>query len=251
MPGYKSKTHSKKNLKSSNKAKNGGRRRKQTMKKVRRGRKVMRGGDPMPKLTLDEIFDLLKINPDELVEFKKVISDDWERTRGFPDAPKIDYDNTFDTNPSLKKLAINKRDPPPYKYSLKRIVDSIPRSLTTIRQIFMDYIKEAPYVNEDIFMIIAKLEQNNETTLRDTLLEKVQREANLPEHCFETTPEPSNYNSFPKPIFSKEKLQQLLHDTPGLNKTFTKVIKVELGNESRKWNNPDLRTLAKAIAYMD
>lgn len=44
MPGYKSKTHSKKNLKSSNKAKNGGRRRKQTMKKVRRGRKVMRGG---------------------------------------------------------------------------------------------------------------------------------------------------------------------------------------------------------------
>ena len=44
MPGYKSKTQSKKNLKSSNKAKNGGRRRKQTMKKVRRGRKVMRGG---------------------------------------------------------------------------------------------------------------------------------------------------------------------------------------------------------------
>lgn len=44
MPGYKSKTQSKKNLKSSNKAKTGGRRRKQTMKKVRRGRKVMRGG---------------------------------------------------------------------------------------------------------------------------------------------------------------------------------------------------------------
>jgi hypothetical protein len=221
------------------------------MKKVRRGRKVMRGGGPSPKLTLDEIFNLLKTNPIALAEFKKFISEDWFQTRGYPDKPKTDYDNTFDTNPSLKRLAINKNGPPPYKYSLQKIAESLTTSLTTIRQIFMDYIKEAPYVNEDILLIFDKLEKNDETTLRDTLLKRVQSEANLPEHCFETTPEPSIYVSQPKPIFSKEQLQKLLDDTPDLNKTFTKVIKDELENERRRWGNPSLRSLANAIAYMD
>lgn len=58
MPGYKSKTQSKKNLKSSNKAKNGGRRRKQTMKKVRRGRKVMRGGATNYPVVINDVSPL-------------------------------------------------------------------------------------------------------------------------------------------------------------------------------------------------
>ena len=66
MPGYKSKTQSKKILKSSNKAKNGGRRRKQTMKKVRRGRKVMRGGSTPYVATLssksDKLYNILLLD---------------------------------------------------------------------------------------------------------------------------------------------------------------------------------------------
>lgn len=70
MLGYKSKTQSKtqskKNLKSSNKAKNGGRRRKQTMKKVRRGKKVMRGG------ALSKTY---KLNPDNGMTLPKEIGE--------------------------------------------------------------------------------------------------------------------------------------------------------------------------------
>ena len=83
MPGYKSKTQSKKNLKSSNKAKNGGRRRKQTMKKVRRGRKVMRGGiSKKYSLTPDhgmvlpsKIRELIKAgkNNTDMLEYELVI----------------------------------------------------------------------------------------------------------------------------------------------------------------------------------
>jgi hypothetical protein len=49
MPGYKSR----KNLKKSKKSTTGGRRRKHTVKKVRRGRKVMRGGGEI--VTFDEL----------------------------------------------------------------------------------------------------------------------------------------------------------------------------------------------------
>ncbi len=49
MPGYKSR----KNLKKSKKSKTGGRRRKHTVKKVRRGRKVMRGGGDI--VTFDDL----------------------------------------------------------------------------------------------------------------------------------------------------------------------------------------------------
>jgi hypothetical protein len=50
MPGYKSRKHLRKSKK---KSKTGGRRRKYTVKKVRRGRKVMRGGGDI--VTFDEL----------------------------------------------------------------------------------------------------------------------------------------------------------------------------------------------------
>jgi hypothetical protein len=56
MPGYKSR----KNLKKSKKSKTGGRRRKHTVKKVRRGRKVMRGGGDI--VTFDELKKKLTDN---------------------------------------------------------------------------------------------------------------------------------------------------------------------------------------------
>jgi len=54
MPGYKSR----KNLKKSKKSKTGGRRRKHTVKKVRRGRKVMRGGEEEFKFKIDILVNI-------------------------------------------------------------------------------------------------------------------------------------------------------------------------------------------------
>jgi hypothetical protein len=91
MPGYKSKTQSKtqskKNLKSSNKAKNGGRRRKQTMKKVRRGRKVMRGGADTVR------YDLLKttLENDKAMEsfLKTMAISSWDEFQRVGDGSEI------------------------------------------------------------------------------------------------------------------------------------------------------------------
>lgn len=281
MPGYKSKTHSKKNLKISNKAKNGGRRRKQTMKKVRRGRKVMRGGEPSPKLTLDEIFVLLgEKDPEALETFKTLFSKDFRKAALYPHKENNEvYDDTLENNPSLKNLSSNpySGSPPPYTYRVEKIIQNFPKfpqgsssytdiekiytpgTLTTtlasqkldnVRKIFEDYQLATPYSNDVILRILEKLDQQGESELRDRLLATVQDKAGLLKDCFVDTP-PSKYISIPKPIFSKEKLQKLLDETPDLNKIFTDAIKKERDEEAKKWENTNLRTLGKAIASMD
>ena len=112
MPGYKSR----KNLrKSKNKSKTGGRRRKYTVKKVRRGRKVMRGGGDIvmfdkleTKLTennamepflrlfsvgdFDEfktyVGDDYKVEDDDKINITKFIDDYFSDTNGLDDTPE-------------------------------------------------------------------------------------------------------------------------------------------------------------------
>ena len=131
MPGYKSR----KNLKKSKKSKTGGRRRKHTVKKVRRGRKVMRGGGDIvtfdeleTKLTekgaMDPFLRLFSVG--DFGEFKeyvdnaykvKVNEDDVEYEEDKINIKKIidDYfseiSNTLDENANLleiKRPALNK-----------------------------------------------------------------------------------------------------------------------------------------------
>ena len=258
MPGYKSKTQSKKNLKSSNKAKNGGRRRKQTMKKVRRGRKVMRGGGPSQKyLTLPEIFALLKEYPEELEAFRTLISKNWLLTKYNPDQENLTvYDDTnFEMNPALKKMEIQSNNGGPTTYPLSRIIDNLPLSLygnlKKVKEIFEKYNSDTPpYTNEYILRLIDRLGAEEYDTLRDSLLATVQKDAKLPEDCFVIRPEPSTYESFPKPIFSKENLERLLKNTVGLNKIFTDAINKAREDEAKKWENTSLRTLDKIMKYM-
>ena len=125
MPGYKSR----KNLrKSKNKSKTGGRRRKYTVKKVRRGRKVMRGGgdivtfdDLEKKLTekkennamgpflrlfsvgdfgefKQDVWDEYKVEDDDKINIKKIIDD------YFSDIGALDENAK---NLELKRLALN------------------------------------------------------------------------------------------------------------------------------------------------
>jgi len=105
MPGYKSKTQSKKNLKSSNKAKNGGRRRKQTMKKVRRGRKVMRGGSTPYVASLsnksDKLYNILL--QDETIIDKGKLEDLIYNSAVYNDSiVKGWYNDLFGTYPPLE-----------------------------------------------------------------------------------------------------------------------------------------------------
>ena len=105
MPGYKSKTQSKKNLKSSNTAKNGGRRRKHTMRKVRRGRKVMRGGSTPYVSTLSskstKLYNILLL--DETIIDKGKLEDLIYNSAKYNDSVvKGWYNDLFDTYPPVE-----------------------------------------------------------------------------------------------------------------------------------------------------
>ena len=281
MSGYKSR----KNLrKSKKKSKTGGRRRKYTVKKVRRrkSRKVMRGGEPSPKLTLGEIFALLgEKNPEALDTFKTLFSKDYRKTVSFPHYPNTEFydDANLENNPSLKELALNQySSSPPYTYKVDDIIrkfpiirkgdfgyDDIvkskiyegtltttlaPEKLENVKKIFKQYQEDTPYSNDVILRILEMLEQKGVSTLRDSLLATVQETAGLPKDCFVVTPEPSKYVSLPKPVFSKDKLLNLLNTTEGLNKIFTDAIKMARFEESVKWREPSNQTLGMIITYI-
>lgn len=188
------------------------------------------------------------------------------------------YDeNTLENNPSLKYVGSNLFSNPPYTYKVDDIIRQFPiihnkyrgyddivkiypeGTLTTtltqdrlqrVKDIFKQYQEDTPYSNDFILRLFKKLNYEREFKLRDVLLAGVQAAAKLPEDCFVTMSK-SYLGSTPKPEFSMDKLELLLKEKEDLKKHFTDAIKNELKNEATKWENTELRTLWKAIRYMD
>ena len=283
MPGYKSR----KNLrKSKKKSKTGGRRRKNTVKKVRRGRKVMRGGEPSPKLTLGEIFALLgEKDPDALETFKTLFSKNYRETMYYPykDNTKVYNDDTLEKNPSWRFVGgtLFSNSPEQGKQWMYRVEDIIqkfpkfptivedstgytnivkiysddtlattlaPEKLNNVKRIFEQYQKDTPYSNDVILRLFKNLTDKGDIGLRNNLLSAVQAAAKLPEDCFVTMSKP--YLGSPKPEFSIDKLKSLLNEKEDLKKHFTDAIKNELTIEATK-SSEEHRTLWNAIRYMD
>jgi hypothetical protein len=206
----------------------------------------MRGGEPTPKLTLAEIFVLLgEKDPEALETFKTLFSKDFMKAMDYPhkENKEVYDDDTLETNPSLKNMAINTHEPPPYTYPVGNIISNLSistdnlkelnlpfgtKELKDLKDIFEKYQNEAPYTNEVIVSIMNAMTEFyhcKNVKLRDALLAAAQREANLPEGCFVVTPEPSKYDPRPKPEFSLENLKKLLEDKPDLKTIFTGIIK--------------------------
>jgi hypothetical protein len=237
---------SKKNSTSSKKSNTGGRRRKHTVKKARRVRNVMRGGaptDPAPKLTLLELFDLLEKDSDALAEFKTFISKDWKSinyTKQYPDynneayvkRTKDIYDDTnYENNPSLYDMAVDKSETPRV-YVVKSMANLFEKS-SQVFKIFSDYIAtNPPYSNYDVLEILSKMGDPG-TGLphtRTELLQTVQQQAHLEEHCFEEK-KWGKYGN--KQVFDYKQTQSLLNAHPGLNKIFTEEFKELLKQETK------------------